>query len=417
MTQATAAGRITDEGIRALRSRVGIPVRNNDDLFFEKVTADSIRNFAWAAGDTNPLYTDPAYARQQSRWFTPIAQGTILFATGVSEGRPLSERERTEGRGGGLPGVHSVFAGADFEWYAPMKDGDDISFVSYLAAVDEKHGQYAGREVLETTERVYRNQRREVVARMTRLDMRAERHAAAERQKYARPLQSWTREQLDAVDATYASERPRGRSSCYWEDVTAGEALPQMVRGPYTATDGVAWKMGAGFAPFTRSGRVAYEYRKRHPAAYAANEINVLDVPERQHWDNAYAASAGLPGYCDYGPQRVAWLALLLTNWMGDDAWLKALSVRVTRFNVLGDVQWLRGSVVAKSAAGGECSVRCEVRAENQYGEVTASGGAIVLLPSREHGPVRLPASGVVPYPCWDGPEGRVTPLAQPVLP
>jgi hypothetical protein len=251
---------------------------------------------------------------------------------------------------------------------------------------------------------------------MARLELRAEREEAAAHAKYARDLRSWTRDELAQIDATYANEGARGALPRYWEEVAAGEELPLMVRGPFTATDAIAWKMGAGFAPFTRSGRVAYEYRKRHPAAYAPNEINVPDVPERQHWDNPFAASVGLPGYCDYGPQRVAWLALLVTNWMGDDAWLKALSVRVTSFNLLGDVQWLRGRVVEKSVEGDESRVRCEVRAENQRGETTASGAAVVLLPSRDRGPVRLPASGAVPYPSWDGPEGRVTPLLRPVI-
>src|SRR5437868_6417932 len=86
-------GRITDDAIQAVRSRIGIPAKRAGRQFYEKITADNVRNFAWAMGDANPLYTDRAYARA-SRWGAAVAPGTILFSTGVQEGRPVTPRER-----------------------------------------------------------------------------------------------------------------------------------------------------------------------------------------------------------------------------------------------------------------------------------------------------------------------------------
>jgi hypothetical protein len=77
---------------------------------------------------------------------------------------------------------------------------------------------------------------------------------------------------------------------------------------------------------------------------------------------------------------------------MGDDAWLWKLECEFRRFNFVGDTHWMRGRVARKSLAeGGRPAVELELRGENQRGELTTPGRATVLLPSREHGPVRLP--------------------------
>jgi hypothetical protein len=57
----------------------------------------------------------------------------------------------------------------------------------------------------------------------------------------------------------------------------------------------------------------------------------------------------------------------------------------------MGDTQWLRGTVVRKYLADGRPAVDLDLAAENQRGEVTTPGHATILLPSREHGAVRLP--------------------------
>ena len=52
----------------------------------------------------------------------------------------------------------------------------------------------------------------------------------------------------------------------------------------------------------------------------------------------------------------------------------------------------MRGEVVRKYLADGDHpAVDLEIRGENQRGDVTCPGHATILLPSREHGPVRLP--------------------------
>lgn len=85
----------------------------------------------------------------------------------------------------------------------------------------------------------------------------------------------------------------------------------------------------------------------------------------------------------DYGAMRETWLTHLITDWMGDDAWLWKLSCQHRRFNYIGDTSWVRGKVVDKVTSEAGHEVHLEVWVENQRGETTTPGTAVVLLPTR----------------------------------
>jgi hypothetical protein len=71
---------------------------------------------------------------------------------------------------------------------------------------------------------------------------------------------------------------------------------------------------------------------------------------------------------------------------MGDDGFLKKLNARCILFNVFGDTQFLKGKVAKKYQDGDEYLVEIEIRTENQRGENTMPGHAIVSLPSKSMG-------------------------------
>jgi len=103
------------------------------------------------------------------------------------------------------------------------------------------------------------------------------------------------------------------------------------------------------------------------------------------HYNKLAAKAAGLPAPYDVGAQRQGWLISLLTNWMGDDGWLKRNYAEYRRFVYHSDVAWLRGKVTKKYIDDeGEHCVDIETSGFNQRGEDTMPGYSTVVLPSRE---------------------------------
>jgi hypothetical protein len=89
-----------------------------------------------------------------------------------------------------------------------------------------------------------------------------------------------------------------------------------------------------------------------------------------------------VPAAYDYGPERISWLANLLTNWIGDDGFVRRLNVQVRKFNLVGDLTTCYGRVMDK-VRDERPLVHLDIWAENQRGERTAFGTATVELPTR----------------------------------
>ncbi|HKY15220.1 MAG TPA: hypothetical protein VJM33_09870, partial [Microthrixaceae bacterium] len=205
-------------------------------------------------------------------------------------------------------------------------------------------------------------------------------------------LTTYTDDQIAEIDAQYASEGPRGAEPRWWEDVAVGDTVGPMVKGPLTVTDIVCWHVGMGMGLYgVKPLRLGALNRARIPRFFHRDDHNVPDVMQRVHWDPAFAQRSGNPTTFDYGRMRETWLIHLCTDWMGDDAWLWKLGCEFRAFNYVGDTQWLSGTVSDKFLADGDRpAVEVELQAVNQRGVVTTPGHATILLPSREHGAVRL---------------------------
>jgi len=74
----------------------------------------------------------------------------------------------------------------------------------------------------------------------------------------------------------------------------------------------------------------------------------------------------------------------LITNWIGDQGWLRKFTMQMRQMNRPGDVMTLRGKVVRKFNEGEEHLVELDVWAENEREGVTSPGRAWVILPMRE---------------------------------
>lgn len=390
------AGRITDEGVARLRARIGIPEPHPQPPYYTLPTVDTFRNVAHAYGDDNPLWCDPAYG-PRTRWGAPIAPPPLVGGDtliGEDEVPEVAPEHRDLMKGDPLRGVHAFYAASAREWWAPLYPLRRTFRRNALVAVLDKQGEFAGRTVHEWTAQVFRDETGTILSGQYRLMVRTEREKARERKKYdSVELRPYRDEEIARIEAQYERERARGGEPRWWEDVEEGDEVGPMVKGPLTVTDMICWHAGMGMGLYgVKPLRLGYRNRRRIPRFFHRDELNVPDVMQRVHWDPEFARRAGNPTTYDYGRMRETWLIHLCTDWMGDDAWLWKLDCEFRRFNYVGDTQWLRGRVTRKFlAAGARPAVDLELEARNQRDEVTTPGRATILLPSREHGPVRLP--------------------------
>lgn len=384
MTQEVEHARVTDEMLERARSRIGVE-RAYVNPWNDEVTRAASRHWAWGIGDPNPLWWDQAYGKSSS-YGSIIAAPTFLYSTNVG---PLWHPGTTS-RGAGLPGLHGLETGHSWEWYRPVQIGDIITATSCLKDIVEKpRSSYTERMFQRFTEIKYTDDQGDLVATQVGHGMSFERgrpsDRPSEKRKYADiPPWCWTDEELRKIAEDYDNEVTWGARPHYWEDVAVGESIGYVVKGPLTTISLVTFFQGWG-GHYCMTDKIWHLYRKAHPkAAIADPTTNIPDAPSRSHFDPWVAKQLGFgPGGYDIICQRVSWYGHLLTNWIGDDGFLRRLSVELRRPNWLGDATWVRGTVTRRYEEGGEHYVDCELWADNQRGDRHSTGTATVILPTR----------------------------------
>ncbi|MFT5203052.1 MAG: acyl dehydratase [Candidatus Aldehydirespiratoraceae bacterium] len=391
---------ITAERLARLRARIGIAQPHPQPPWYRRPGSDAFRHVSEACGDDNPLWCDPDYG-SSTVWDGPIASpnmngGDTLI--GVNEVTTLDDDTKALLKGDPLKGAHAYYAGSFREWWAPVRPEMAITRRNALVGVHDKSSDFAERTVHEWTGEVFATPEQPLSAQY-RLMIRTDREKVAAKSK-ASPaneieITPYSDDQLAEIDAAYGGEkaRRRGAEPRWFEDVEEGDELDGLVKGPMRVTDIIVWHTGMGMGLYgVKALRLAYEQRQRVPGFFRPDALNIPDVHQRVHWDPEWAARAGNPATYDYGRMRETWLVHLCTDWMGDDAWLWKLDVEFRKFNYVGDTHWMKGRVTRKYLAEDDRpAVDLEVWGENQRGAVTCPGHATVLLPSRQHGPVRLP--------------------------
>jgi acyl dehydratase len=391
-----ASGTITDDGVARLRSRIGVPQAYPAPPHYRRPGEDAFRHVARSYGDDNPLWCDPEYAAT-SRWKSSIAPPPLVGGDSLIGEDSLTDDElarQDELRGDPLRGVHAFYAASAREWWAPLAADQRIWRRTALVDVVDQPSEFGGRAIQEWTAQAFQTADGALLGAQHRMMYRTERQKARERKKYDDiVVEPWDDAGIAELDAKYESERPRGAEPRWWEDVEVGDSIDTLVKGPLTVTDMVCWHVGMGMGMYDVAPlRLGFLNRRRIPRFYHRDELGVPDVMQRVHWDPEFARKSGNPTTFDYGRMRETWLIHACTDWMGDDAWLWRLRVEFRKFNYVGDVQWVEGEVVRHYLADGERpAVDLELRTRNQRGEITSPATATVLLPSREHGPVRLP--------------------------
>ena len=378
-------GILTEDGIARLRQKVGIQHNKPTPPHNYEVTFDGTRHFAFGYGDENPLWCDREYGKT-TRWGGLIAPPNFLYTMGEPAAPPLTPEQKQTLKGDPLAGLGSYQAVMEFEWWRPLKLGDQLKQRSALIGVAVKeNSKFSGRSVAETNGYIYQNQDGELIAIQRGTWIRAERHKSAESKKEVKLPEPYTDEQIAEIDACYEAETIRGADTLYWEDVEVGADMPTIVRGPMRTSDLIIWHIGWGMQ-LTPPGafRLSYKIRKKVPGMYTKNPMNVPDTVQRLHWEKEWANQLGIPVTYDYGGLRETFLTNAITNWMGDDGWLWKLSCQHRKFVYTGDTYWVKGRVKDKRQVDGRNEVHLEIWVDNQWGAIVSPGDAVVLLPTRD---------------------------------
>ncbi|OGO20848.1 MAG: hypothetical protein A2144_14515 [Chloroflexi bacterium RBG_16_50_9] len=193
-------------------------------------------------------------------------------------------------------------------------------------------------------------------------------------------LYKYTKEELAYIGRIETGEEIRGARIRYWEDVNIGEEPKPVVLGPTTFADMVAYFSGMGSnLPPTR------EIRKREPWKLIIDPVTgVSAFSVEHHFSDRAAQVEGTPFAFHFGAWARQLMARLVTNWMGDDGFLRRFNFRHMVITAVGDTVIGRGKVTNKRVENGEHLVDLSVWLENMRGNVTESAVATVSLLSRE---------------------------------
>lgn len=355
---------------------------------------NSVISYAHVLGCDNPLYTDPVYARK-TRYGGLIAIPTI---TNILRYLPPHPKHY-----GDWP-VSSLVGGLGWIWNDVIRPNQKFHSSFYLSEVLDKKGA-TGRLLITKSDAKYWNQDNDLIAIgwgsqiMIGKDLSEEEIKSGkgfrDSMLYERPTYHYSQEEIKKIEEGIASEKMRGAKPLYWEDVKVGDKLTPVVKGPLSMFDLMNfYSMLIGASPSC----FEIPYRRLRAAERTPTENSATGWPYEhmgmEHYDFYLCKSRGLPGPFDEGQQRCCTTAHLLSNWMGDEGFIRKVDTQLRKPNYYGDTQWVSGEVVNKykEKVGDEeyNAVDVIISQVNQVGENTAPGKATVYLPSKGK-PVTLP--------------------------
>ena len=315
------------------------------------VEFDPIRRHCHMAGDTNPLYLDPDYAAKSKHGAVIVPPPFVAYFAGPGVWPKGVEAPQLPPIP--TPGDRAIAMAVETEWLAPVKVGDRLSSKSRYADLYFLSIRLDWCAVWTTTQSIITNQRGETAAIVTSLGLR---HRPSDRvpegQKGAPNVPPAAAPPMPQPLGQNKPPASKVRNEkLYWEDVKEGDLLP-VQEHPITET-------------------------------CIAEQVSGSQDFYPVHHDRGFAKAGGHPDiFVNNGFTRGC-VARVVTDWMGDEGWLRKLRVEMRRMNRPGDVMVCTGKVTRKFQEKGEHMVECDVWAENAREGVTTPCRALVVLPAR----------------------------------
>jgi acyl dehydratase len=260
----------------------------------------------------------------------------------------------------------------DISWSERVNCGDELTSTSTLIEPELINRHRGGFVIKQNAETVYKNQKGVEVARAVCGTMRIPKRGTGGA-GYSLREHSYTPEDIAKIEANILAEVVRGDEPRYADEVTVGDTLQPIVKGPLTDMDSACWFAGYNIVSL---GGPPLEIRVR---SRAAEYMNIWADQWDGHVDPNFASEMGMPGAWMSGPAVYSWMCQLLTNWCGDDGFVERLTAAIRKPSVVGDTIWYRGTVTRVEGR----RVFFDLRGDNQVGERVITGQASVLLPQR----------------------------------
>ena len=364
-TDETVRTRISNEALERLRKRVG---EREGPIARNPITRSQIRHYGVMTGDMRPLFVDLEYARK-GPWQSLIAPQGVLV-----------HEEAFDPEVDGLPGCKAILGSADLEWLLPIRLADSLASETTLVEVEEvSQAAELGRAVCIATSTEVKNQEQRSVGTARLRWTCYERGSGGQRALYGKRKEPhvYEREDIEALGEEYKKEQPRGADSLVPGEVSVGDELQPVLKGPTTRSR----YMGPGVTHWYWGHLQGFEAQERHPELFFTNENGapepLVAIDANHHRAQRWG---GVPGALEANTERVHHAVHLLMNWMGDAGFVRRLELSFPGQNMIGDVTRSYGRVTGKREEGDRGLVDLDIWQENQLGERITQGTARVAL-------------------------------------
>ncbi len=345
----------------------------------------TIRRFCAALGDPNLLYKDPA-SGVSTKYHSMIAPPTFVAAIRTpTAGAAYVHKDY---------GVTKITRRVSMEWVDVIRVGDRLdSSLKVTSATPGKPMKDRSTANIDCSA-TYRNSYGGLIGSATGTSAMVP-FRKGEAMICDREIYEYSDEEITHIQKGIEDEPPpRGKLLRYWEDAAIGEKLPKLVKGPLSLSDMMAWIVAEQKA--MPLGSPVYNSLKQMPGRTRTNPSTNWPFwdADQEYEDILSSKDAGFNAPFSRGMHLVCLAGQVLTNWMGDDGFLRSLNIELPNHFLYGDTMWLRGEVTDKyrERIGDVTYFAVEVRINgtSQIGETVAVGSAVVYLPSPGHS-VALP--------------------------
>lgn len=345
----------------------------------------TIRRFCASIGDMNPLYKDLT-SSASSVYNTLIAPPTFVASIRTPTSGAAYDQKDYQ--------LAKVQTKSLMEWVDVIRLGDRLA--SNLIVTDVRQGSSintkpsAEVESLATYYNSYGGKIGTAIGVSSFIPITPGSDLITDRDTYR-----YSDHEISEIEKAIQSESPpRGRSLLYWNDVTVGDSLPSYVKGPLNLQDMMAWVV-AEQKPLALGAPVFFNLDET-PGRKRTNPTTNWPFwdSDQEYEDILSVRNMGFVTPVSRGLHRACTAGQVITDWMGDDGFVRSMDVSLPNHFLYGDTMWLTAKVTDKYQEQVEDqtyhAVKVQVVGTNQLKEIILKCDSVIYLPNPGC-PVSLP--------------------------